>query len=61
LVRAALKANAQYEEHEFVKYERQQELMAIHGLKDENPEIVYSILVARWLINRKPENSPSNP
>ncbi|RUS44607.1 gamma-glutamylcyclotransferase family protein [Cohnella sp. AR92] len=52
LVRAALKANTRYQKYEFAKYERQQELM--HGLKEENPELVCSILVARWLINIKP-------
>lgn len=61
LVRAALKSSIQIEEHEFGKYGRYQELMVNQRLKEENPEIVYSILVARRLITRKSENSTSNP
>lgn len=59
LVKAAIAANTQYEERESAKFERQQELMRIYGFNEEEFEILSYNLIARWLVNSKPENSPS--
>lgn len=59
LIRSALAANIQYKEHDMAKYERRQELMKIHGFNEEEVEILYYNLIARWLVNIKPVNNPS--
>ncbi|MEK5440095.1 MULTISPECIES: gamma-glutamylcyclotransferase [Paenibacillus] len=56
LIRAAKEANKQYEER---KYEQLTEIMNC-GFNEEESEIVYNVLITKWLISGMPENYPSN-